>query len=108
MLLISIHWTGKINPTKSAIIVTNDHHASNSHTRHMDGEPINVVSSHKHLGIMRTSDPGHDHAADAITKGYRAFYALVGTSPFCTSVMPPHCSKALDDIMCATDAIRLL
>ena len=86
-------WRYKINPTKSAVIVLNQHRTISGHSWHIDGEPIDEVSSYKHLGITRTCDPQHDYAADTITKGYRAFYALVGTSPLGARVVPHIAAK---------------
>ena len=89
----TLDWRYKINPNKSAILVINGCQFSPDHLWHLDGKPVAEVSSHKHLGITRTCDPHYDHAADAITKGYRAFYALVGTSPCSSRVLPQVAAK---------------
>ena len=86
--LYTQEWRYKINPTKSVVLVINAQRPISQHQWHLHGEPILQVSSHKHLGITRTCDPQYDHAADAISRGYRAFYALVGTSPFGARVLP--------------------
>ncbi|XP_063952192.1 uncharacterized protein LOC135153482, partial [Lytechinus pictus] len=97
MLNVTFHytkeWKYKINPSKSAIIVLNQDLLNSDNSWQINGEPIAQVSSHKHLGIVRTDNLQYDYAADAITKGYRSFYALVGTSPLGARVVPHVAAK---------------
>nr|XP_054769248.1 uncharacterized protein LOC129276875 [Lytechinus pictus] len=80
-------WHYRINPSKSAIVVTNPRKASNQDSWTVGNDAILRTDSHTHLGILKTSTKS-DQSDMIATRGLNTFYAMVGTGAYSEGLVP--------------------
>nr|XP_054761087.1 uncharacterized protein LOC129267399 [Lytechinus pictus] len=80
-------WQYRINPSKSAVIVSSKKKQPSNSSWEVDGATIDEKVSHPHLGILK-SGIRLDPTGDIIGTGTRTFFALTGTGAYTGGLVP--------------------